>query len=97
MRKPFTHALAAALYIVIIVLGVNATSSVIPGKTIMIPMGMLGLLVLSVLIMGYLFFFEPLNLYLEGQKTEAIAFFGKTLGFFACFVAIFFALFFILG
>ena len=96
MRKPFTHALAATLYIVIIVLTIDATSSMVPGKTIMVPMGMLGLLVLSALIMGYLFLYEPLNLYFENQKTEAVAFFGKTIGFFACFIAIFFALFFVL-
>lgn len=96
MKKPFIHALAAALYIAVLVLGVNATSSIIPGKTIMIPMGMLGLLVLSVLVMGYLFLYEPLNLYFENHKQEAVAFFGKTVGFFALFVAIFFALFFIL-
>lgn len=96
MRKPFIHALAAALYIAILVLSVDATSSMVPGKTIMIPMGMLGLLVLSVLVMGYLFLYEPLNLYFENHKQEAVAFFGKTIGFFAIFIAIFFILYFIL-
>jgi hypothetical protein len=97
MRKSFVHALAAALYIIILVLSINATSGVIPENsiTLLIPMVMLSLLVLSVLVMGYLFLFEPLRLYMENQKGEAVAFFGKTVGFFACFILIFLIILFL--
>ena len=89
-KKPFLNASAAALYIVAIVLVINTFSRLsIPDNTILDPIVMLSLLVLSVAIMGFLFAYEPLRLYLEGQKQEAMLFFAKTVGTFACF-AIFF-------
>jgi len=36
-----------------------------------------------------LFLSEPLYLLAENKKKEAIAFFGKVVGFFACFVLLF--------
>jgi hypothetical protein len=51
--------------------------------TIFAPMAMLSLLVLSVAFMGYVFFFQPIVLYAEGHKREAIEFFTKTLVAFA--------------
>ncbi|MFA6445632.1 MAG: hypothetical protein WCW14_00060 [Candidatus Paceibacterota bacterium] len=91
MRKSFIHALAAALYIVIIVLVIQAFGSVLKDQkdTIIIPMTMLSLFVLSAAIMGYLFLSEPIQLFLENKKKEAVTFFGKTVGFFACFVVLF--------
>jgi hypothetical protein len=96
MKKPFIYALAAALYIVIIVFVINTVTTVLPGKTIIIPMVMLGLFVLSAAIMGFLFIFEPLQLYMENRKQEAINFFAKIVGIFACFVAVFLILLFVL-
>lgn len=91
MKKPFLHALYAALYIVIIVSIMFLVGSVMADKeeTLLIPMTMLSLFVLSAAIMGYLFLYEPLRLLLENKKQEAITFFGKTVGFFACFVILF--------
>jgi hypothetical protein len=95
MKKPLLYAFAAALYIVIIVFVINALTSSLPGKTILIPMVMLSLFVLSALVMGFLFLYEPLHLYLENKKKEAVAFFGKTVGFFACFTILFLILYFL--
>jgi len=95
MKKPFVNALAAALYIIFIVLLINNGISSLQGKTIIIPMVMLGLFVLSAAVMGFLFLSEPLQLMMENKKQEAIAFFGKVVGFFACFVVIFIILLFI--
>ena len=91
MKKPFLHAFGAALYIVIIVLIVWGVGSVLKNQpdTIVIPMTMLSLFVLSTAVMGYLFLAEPLQLLLDSRKKEAIEFFGKTVGFFACFVVIY--------
>lgn len=89
MKKPFYHALGAVGYIVLIVLGVNATTHFPQKETIIIPMTMLCLFVLSAAVMGFLFLSEPLKLFLEGKKQEAVNFFLKVVGFFACFVAIF--------
>ncbi|KND47727.1 MAG: hypothetical protein AB201_02200 [Parcubacteria bacterium C7867-006] len=91
MKKPFLHALAAALYIVAIVLIAERVGNALKNQpdTIVIPMTMLSLFVLSAAIMGYIFLSEPLQLLIEGKKKEAIAFFSKTVGFFACFVLIY--------
>jgi len=99
MKKPFIHALTAALYIVAIVLVIQVATAVLHDTkdTILIPMTMLGLFVLSAAVMGYLFLLEPFQLYMAGHKQEAIAFFGKVVGFFACFVAVFVVLMFLIG
>jgi hypothetical protein len=39
--------------------------------------------------MGFLFVYQPLQLYMEGRKAEALAFFLRTLGTFALCAAIF--------
>ena len=91
MKKPFLHALGAALYIVGIVLVAQAVGSVLKHKpdTIIIPMTMLSLFVLSAAVMGYLFLAEPITLLIENRKREGILFFGKVVAFFACFVVLF--------
>jgi len=95
MKKSFLHSLAAALYIVIIVLSVDFFGSALPEENIVMPMVMLSLLVLSVSVMGILFLYEPVSIYIEGRRKEAIIFFVKTVGFFACFVALFLILLFL--
>jgi hypothetical protein len=94
---PLRNALFAALYIAGIVSLINFFGTMFEGMddTIMAPMVMLSLLVLSVAIMGYLFVFEPVRMYVEGKKQEAITFFGKTIGFFAVFFLIFVVLLFV--
>ncbi len=89
IKKPFLYALAAALYIVGIVFVINALTQVVPGKTIIIPIIMLSLFVLSAAVMGFLFLSEPFYLYMENKKQEAVVFFAKTVGIFACFAALF--------
>lgn len=98
MKKPFLHALAAALYIVLIVFIVSLVTSVLKGRseTIIIPMTMLSMFVLSAAVMGFLFLSEPLQLLIENKKKEAVSFFAKTVGFFACFVAIYTTLLFLI-
>ncbi|OGI71646.1 hypothetical protein A3B84_00115 [Candidatus Nomurabacteria bacterium RIFCSPHIGHO2_02_FULL_35_13] len=98
MKKPFLCALGAALYIIVIVLVVRTLGSLLQSQeeTIIIPMTMLSLFVLSAAIMGFLFLSEPLQLLMENRKQEAIAFFAKVVGIFACFVAVFAILLFLI-
>ena len=98
MKKPFLYASAAALYIFIIVSAIfyAIKTNLLPEQTILIPMTMLGLFVLSALVMGFLFLYEPLCLFLEHHKKEAAFFFAKIVGFFACFVVLFIILLFLL-
>jgi hypothetical protein len=98
MKEPFLHALGAVIYIVVIVLVVQAINFALKSQngTIVIPMTMLSLFVLSAAIMGYLFLAEPLQLFMNDRKQEAVAFFAKVVGIFACFVVAFAILLFII-
>lgn len=89
MKKPFVYALVAAVYIAFIVLLVQTVTSLWQRETILIPMTMLGLFVLSAAVMGFLFLSEPLKLFMENKKHEAVVFFAKVVGFFACFEIVF--------
>lgn len=83
-QNPFINALCASLYIAAVVAGIFIAppeASNIP--EIFAPFIMLSLLVLSVLVMGYLFFAEPLQLYLDDKRKEAIHLFTKTVFIFA--------------
>lgn len=92
MKKPFFYALGAAAYIAALVSIFSTFIERLPQKSIFIPMTMLSLFVLSAAIMGFLFLSEPLSLYFEGKKKEAVVFFGKIVGCFACFAVLFLVL-----
>jgi hypothetical protein len=59
---------------------------------VIMPMAMLSLLVLSTSVMGYLFCYAPLVLFLEGEKEKALQFFLKTIGYFAIITVIMFSI-----
>jgi len=84
-RNPYINALLAGLYIVFVVLLITYGPAYVRDKpdTILAPMAMLSLLVFSVALMGYLFFLQPVQMFLEGQKVEAVELFTKTLAAFA--------------
>lgn len=88
MKKPILYALVAVVYIVFIVSLVNFTSRFTFKESILMPMTMLGIFVVSAAVMGFLFLSEPLSLYLDGNKKGAVIFFGKIVGSFTCFIVI---------
>jgi len=96
MKKPFAFALLAAAYIAGLVGMMNLLIPLMPQKSLLIPMVLLSLFVLSASIMGFLFLSEPLQLYLDGHKKEAGEFFLQIVGFFACFAALFLLLLFLI-
>ena len=51
--------------------------------TVLAPITLLSLLVLSVSVMAYLFFYNPAKLFLSGRQEEALTYFFTTLGTFA--------------
>lgn len=85
MKNPYLNALAAAAYIGVV--GVfmhyvqqghaNTPDQWYDG------IALISLVTLSVAVMGYLFAFKPLQMYLDGEKKLAVSFFLKTLGTFA--------------
>jgi len=91
MRKtPFAHASLAALYIASLVSGGYAVCTFAGDtETIVIPMTVLSLFVISAAVMGFLFVSEPLFIAIEGKRKEAVSFFLRTVGFFAIYVVIF--------
>ena len=84
-RNPYINALLAGLYIVFVVPLITYGPAYVRDKPdpILAPMAMLSLLVFSVALMGYLFFLQPVQMFLEGQKVEAVELFTKTLAAFA--------------
>lgn len=56
--------------------------------TFFAPIVMLSLLTLSVAVMAFLFFYQPLNLLIDGKKKEAVNLFVKTVGIFAALTAV---------
>lgn len=94
---PFRNALFAALYIAGIVSLLTFFGTMFEGTedSFMAPVVMLSLVVLSAALMGYLFVGEPLRMYIDGQKKEALTFFWKTVATFAGFALIFVILLFI--
>lgn len=91
MKKPFLNALAAAVYIAALVLIGQVVIGALKDHhdTIVIPMTMLSVFVFSAAVMGFLFLLEPLTLLIENRRKEAVIFFVKNVGYFACFVIIF--------
>lgn len=92
-KHPFFNALGAGLYITGIVFIIDTVSSVVVKEdTIIIPMTMLGLLVLSVAIMAFLFGYEPFRLFYDGDRAGAVRYFLETLAYFACIALLFLAI-----
>lgn len=84
-KNPFYNALVALGYIVGIVLILFIGPRVLggPEESILYPMAALSLLVLSVSVMAYLFFYQPIVMLLDGKREEALSFFLRTVGTFA--------------
>lgn len=93
-KKYFYNPIIAAGYIALVVSSVNLIAGMPhpPEDNIFIPMAMLALLVLSVALMAFLFFYEPVLLLIEGKRTEAVKIFFGTLAIFAVIAVIFLAL-----
>lgn len=97
-KNPLVNALAASLYIVGVVSFINFLQVLgDEPETILIPMAMLSLLVLSVAVMAFLFFFQPIQLYLDGERKQAASLFLKTLASFAVITALIFTTLFLIG
>lgn len=82
--SPLISAGLAALYICAVVLGIQIiTGLVVVAGIILIPILILSLLVLSVAVMAFLFFFQPIRMLLDGRPDDAMRFFFKTILTFA--------------
>jgi predicted membrane channel-forming protein YqfA (hemolysin III family) len=84
-KNPFVNALGASAYIILAVMGMNFVTQPLKNKpdTFFAPVIFLSILTLSVAVMAFLFFYQPVQLFIEGKKKEAVNLFAKTLGIFA--------------
>jgi hypothetical protein len=89
-KNPFLNAFAASSYILAIVSIMNFMTQKLRDKpdTFFAPVTILFMLTLSVAVMGFLFFYQPLLFVIEGKKKEAISLFVKTVGIFAIFTIV---------
>ena len=82
-KNPFVNALGAALYIVIIAsvmfYGTKQTS---PVNSVVAPIAVISLFTLSAAVMGYIFGYQPAQLYFDGKKKQAVQLFLQTVAVF---------------
>jgi hypothetical protein len=83
-KNPIINALAGLLYIALVASFFFYAPVYFPKEdNLVMPIAMLSLFVFSAASMGYIFLYEPLRLFLEGQKKESVDLFLKTLAVFA--------------
>jgi hypothetical protein len=83
-KNPWLNALGAALYIVVLAsLMFYGTQGTPSEDSVWMPMIMMSLLTLSAAVMAWIFFFQPVQLYLDGEKQAAVRLFRQTLAIFA--------------
>jgi hypothetical protein len=83
-KNPLVNALGAFGYITLvatIIHFISKTQSHKPDPAFA-PVIFLSLLTLSVAIMGYIFFYQPFQLLIDGKKKEGASLFVKTVGIF---------------
>jgi hypothetical protein len=94
-KNPVLNALAALLYIVSISsLMYFGLSNLTGPDTILAPVAMLSLFTFSAAVMGYLFLYQPFQLYFDGKKKQGVDLFLKTMASFGIITAIALALLF---
>lgn len=94
-KNPLINAAAAFLYIIVVACVMYYGSEVaMPAKSVFAPIAILSLFTLSAAVMGYIFLFQPLQLYFDGKKKESVNLFSKTLGAFAIITTIILLIFF---
>ncbi|MBI5151313.1 MAG: hypothetical protein HZA34_01935 [Candidatus Pacebacteria bacterium] len=89
-KNPIINALSASVYIALVVGVMSFISRTLGSKpdSALAPIVFLSLLTLSVTVMVCLFFYQPLQLFIEGKKKEAVNLFVKTVGVFAVFTVV---------
>lgn len=83
-KNPIINAFGASAYIILVVTIMTFVTQPLKNKpdTFFAPITFLSVLTLSVAVMAFLFFYQPLQLFIEGKKKEAVNLFVKTVGVF---------------
>jgi hypothetical protein len=95
-KQPLLNALVAYGYVALVVMIMQLVASKIDQtNSILGPIAFLSLFTLSAAVMGYLFFMEPMSLYMNNKKPEALKLFLQTVGSFAVLTIITFMILFL--
>lgn len=88
-KNPIINAVSALIYIIIVALVMSFVGKYANGQdNIITPIAVLSILTLSAAVMGYLFISQPLMMYLDGKKKDAVMLFLQTVGTFSVITAI---------
>jgi len=89
-KNPIVNALSASVYIILVVSVMTFVTQPLRNKpdTFFAPITVLFVLTLSVAVMAFLFFYQPLLLFIDDKKKEAVNLFIKTVGIFAAITAV---------
>lgn len=89
-KNPLINALCASTYIILGVTVMTFVTEPLKNKpdTFFAPVVFLSLLTLSVAVIAFLFFYQPLMLFIDGKKKEAVNLFVKTVGIFGAITAL---------
>lgn len=82
-KNPYLNSVFAEIYIVIVAFVMTHVGKPDTPDNFFTPIAALSLLTLSAAVMGYLFLGQPLQMYLDGEKKQAVSFFMKTIFTFA--------------
>ncbi|NMB83960.1 hypothetical protein GYA28_01590 [Candidatus Roizmanbacteria bacterium] len=95
-KNPIVNALSVSGYIIFIVSVMTFLSQTQKNKpdTFLAPILFLSMLTLSVAVLAYLFFYQPLQLFISGKKKEGVDLFVKTVTIFAGITSFFLVLLF---
>lgn len=78
-KHPIINGMVAFLYVIFVVAIMSLASEVMPEQdSYMAPVVVLSLFTLSAAVMAYLFGLQPISLYLDSKKKEAVNFFLHT-------------------
>lgn len=89
-KNPFINAISALVYIFLVVTVMTLVTQPLRDKpdTFLAPVTFLTVLTLSVTVMAFLFFYQPVLFFIEGKKKEAVNLFAKTVGIFSIFTVL---------
>ena len=95
-KNPIINALSASAYIILVVSIMTFVTQPLRNRpdTFFAPITFLSVLTLSVVVMGFLFFYQPVQIFIEGKKKEAVNLFVKTVGIFAAITVVILTLLF---
>ena len=88
-KNPLINALTATTYIALIVFVMDfGTRIASRPNTFIAPLAVVSLFTLSAAVMGYIFLYQPIQLYFDGKKKIAVNLFLQTVAVFAGITAV---------